>query len=231
MSMILLPGHPRHSSSSSSSSFDFKLGDKELVDTEGDKEKGQSKVDSSSSSTKTGFAMELARMMPGRYGQMRQNLGMFLVLNFMIWTGQVIFYHFDIVKNRELNYNPWRGFWISSVVWLAVAFVASVLIEGLFLYVSKHRTVNQEKDRTYDITSVTEEMAKDAEEGPPMQCEEHVGRPVPSNLLDEPRRLATSPAVFTCGPVAMTNVLRKEARKEDSFGLSRFIVYEELFEM
>jgi predicted ferric reductase len=50
-------------------------------------------------------------------------------------------------------------------------------------------------------------------------------------LLDEARRQATALGLFLCGPVAMTEALKKEARNEDSWCLTRFVVYEELFEM
>jgi predicted ferric reductase len=64
-----------------------------------------------------------------------------------------------------------------------------------------------------------------------VQYEEHVGRPVLQELLDEPRRVATAPAIFVCGPVAMTDALRRAAKTDDAFGLVRFVMYEELFEM
>jgi hypothetical protein len=220
-------------SSSSSSSFDLKLGDKELVDTEKDKEKSQVKVDSLATS---GFAMELARMMPGRYSEVCQNLALFGALSLLIWSGQWIYFHFDVVKAAQQYYNAYLAFWISNLIWLTVVLFGSFLIEGVVLHMRNYwpAPAQQEED-PFVVTSVTQERTAIAEDNTtrqePLQYEEHVGRPVPSDLLDEPRRFATAPAIFMCGPVAMTNALSKEAKVEDSFGLARFVLYEELFEM
>jgi Ferric reductase NAD binding domain len=118
-----------HASSSSSSSFDIKLGDKEPVVTEGDREKGQSKVDSSSSSVGAGFAMKLARMMAGRYSDVCQNLALFCAFSLCIWSGQWIYFHFDVVKAAERNYNPYLAFWSSNLIWLKVVFSASFCLK------------------------------------------------------------------------------------------------------
>jgi predicted ferric reductase len=208
-----------------------KSSDKKLADSEVDKDSYI--VDGS------GFAMELARMMPGRYSKVCQNLALFLAFAVLIMSGQWIYFHFEAVKNYQWSYNIFLNFWISNLIWLTTVFVGSCLIEGLVLHMRRYwpsPPPQQNKD-LYAVNSVVKELAckkdddTDDTKGPALQYEEHIGRPVVGDLLDEPRHLGTSPALFTCGPATMTNALRKEAQMEDSFGLARFVLYEEVFEM
>lgn len=183
-----------------------------------------------------GFAMELARMMPGRYGQVWRNVPLFLALTFLIWIGQWIYFHFDVIKNEQQLYNIVEGAWISSVTWIFVSIAISIVIEGVVLNFRSHwpapepeqyyiSCARDEEDRIDKVSVVKPGSTND------MMYHEHTGRPDPSMLLDEARRQATAPGLFLCGPVAMTEALKKEARNEDSWCLTRFVVYEELFEM
>jgi hypothetical protein len=206
--------------------------------------KAQDQVVAKSYSTtvgSTGFPMELARMMPGRFSTMWQNVPLFVVFTVLVWSGQWIYFHFDVVRARRLDYNSYLGSGFSNLIWLTVVVFMSFLIEAVVLHWRRYWPVPHVKDpyvvTEVDAVVVDEEAAYTKEElvkdtlPEPLQYEEHVGRPVFNELLDEPRRLATAPAIFTCGPVTMTNALRKEAQVGDSVGLTRFAVYEELFEM
>jgi NAD(P)H-flavin reductase len=199
-------------------------------------------VDGLSLSTSTGFAIGLARMMPGRYHSVWQNLPLFAALMVMFGTGQWIYFYFDVIQIAQAHYNPYLGAWISNVIWLVVVIFLSLIIERVAQWSSRCRLYPTRMSGDNDpylvsCSALCEELDDDmmlmrqGESSAVVHYEEHVGRPVLSELLDEPRRVATAPAIFVCGPDAMTDALRCAAQDSDAFGLVRFVLYEERFEM
>jgi hypothetical protein len=78
--------------------------------------------------------------------------------------------------------------------------------------VTPTRTSGDNKD-PYVVSSspVDQELARSSTISVVVHYEEHVGRPVHPELLDEPRRVATATAIFVGGTVAMTDALRRAA--------------------
>jgi hypothetical protein len=180
--------------------------------------------------------------MPGRYNSVWQNLPLFAALTVMFWSGQWIYFHFDVVQRAQARYNAYLGAWISNLTWLVVVIFLSLIIERVAQWYScRYPTRMGDDQYVVYSTPVDEELARSTKDDDGLlmkrdastvvQYEEHVGRPVLQELLDEPRRVATAPAIFVCGPVAMTDALRRAAKTDDAFGLVRFVMYEELFEM
>jgi predicted ferric reductase len=64
-----------------------------------------------------------------------------------------------------------------------------------------------------------------------IRVEHHGGRPSANDIMADASS-AEPPDIFMCGPVSMTDAIKKETRKEHSLlGFTRFCLYEEPFEM
>ncbi|KAG7367588.1 ferric reductase like transmembrane component [Nitzschia inconspicua] len=185
-------------------------------------------------SEQQGFAFELARMMPGRYCAVWQNLPLFFAILAMVWFGMWDFFHFDVIQEEAMNYNPYLGSWIGTVTWIFVSFVFGIIIEGSVLAFRSYWPAPQPND--FEVIPPHKVFTNDFEaikaEGlnEDVRLVEHFGRPDPLTLLDDARN-AEAPCVFLCGPAPLVDGVADEAKKENKLGWRRFVVYEEPFDM
>ena len=177
---------------------------------------------------KKGFDMELARMMPARESVVWRNVPVFVALSAGIWIGYYII--FEWYNYREFTYNELFGRVWGTLITLLFSVGFAFVIEGAVLRLRMHWPAPI-KD-AYAVGEYIDDSVKEVETSCVHAHLEHlVGRPSAEDFMKD-AKLAEAPGIFMCGPVAMTEVIKKEARKENSpLGLTRYCLYEEPFEM
>jgi predicted ferric reductase len=184
-----------------------------------------------------GHAMELARMMPGRHSKIQWNLPYFLIFTSCIWLG----FHFVFAPSswKRTSYNSMsRAIWVTLLV-VEMAFTIGTVTEVVVL-LFRNKWPAPKAD-TFDVlSSAATGRARHSEDLDAVlsvdstsnsSIEVLPGRPGPEDILVE-ASLACAPGIFVCGPPALVQMARAEARKENSLlGLTRYCIYEEGFEM
>lgn len=176
-----------------------------------------------------GHVMELGRMMPGRYSNIKWNVPLCIAISVPSWL--MFWYVFTSYERPEQMsyYDLVQLTWVTIYSGLAFAAFA-VLVEGSVLLFRKYwpepRLDNYEVDEFASKKEGAFVQATDT-----VTLEFKTGRP-PVGALFEGARQSVAPGIFMCGPVGMTHGVRREAEKENSrFGLTRYALYDEPFEM
>lgn len=225
----------RRSSSSSSSSGDS---DRELPTNEDPQTKNStskaeiSKGDKATNADpsftpKKDHLMELHHFMPAKHSRVLENLPCFLALGGSMWIFfYIIFYFYRSyeVRAHEGADRLWPVF-----VCILVSIGLSVFFEGCPLMaklLKKDGSVNPEPCKCRP-----EYLPVDDENGSAVVIDYRQGRANMCEIFEFADK-AECPAIFMCGPPAMTKLVREKARQENSvFGLTRFVIYEDPFEM
>lgn len=190
-----------------------------------------------------GKPMSLAHMMPARSLRMQDNVPMFLVFSLMLWLSFVIMFKWYQFRDYTTNATGERlwGFFIGVV---AIVYIAVLFELGMYCFENAFPPARADsfdvessrgRDREKHLNGETgaadgATKTKNAKESG-IRLERSAGRPHPSEYLQS-ARMAECPGLFFCGPVALTEDLKHEARKENSlFGKTRYCLYEEPFEM
>ena len=128
----------------------------------------------------------------------------------------------------------------SIVTWITICavlmyFVYGIVVEGSVLLVRKYWP--QPKADDFEIVAATAKLNHDTFEYDvdlPSKVVTLVyrdGRPTCDQIFEVPRQ-SVEPGIFMCGPASLTSMVKKEASKENSyFGLTRFCLYDEPYEM
>jgi predicted ferric reductase len=183
-----------------------------------------------------GHPMELARMFPGRYSLMIWNMPLFLVYSTTIWLGyHFLFfpYGFSETSLKMMSQETWV-----TVLVILFFFGVGLVIELTVLKFRHLWPAPQPDNFDLAVATATEKNEKLAENDE--QEETHdvssmfqllEGRPSAEEILKD-AQLASAPGVFMCGPGPLIQKVKVEARKENSvFGLTRYALYEDVFEM
>ncbi len=190
-----------------------------------------------------GTPMFMAHLMPAKSSKMIDNVPIFLVFSLMLWLGFIIM--FKWYQFREYTTNPiaermW-GFLIGTVAIFGIA----VIYEGGMMCFERALPRRRADIFEVEIDSNADDVtnASDVIRGTNqfsfvdetisagVRLETKKGRPDPSEYFETARK-AACPGLFFCGPIAMTDALKMEARKENSkYGLTRFCLYEDPFDM
>jgi predicted ferric reductase len=211
-----------------------------LSDDEGENLKaGDATLDHTNDGT-DGHMMELAHMLPGRFAEFRWNLPYFVAFSVGMWT--VFCLLFRLYYGHwmlRLYYNDWNfnayylaaeATWVTMVI-VAISFALSCAIEGM-VFLSQSRWPSPTADRfmVEEVSTSKEHELTDASSVGQSVVKHIQGRPKPTDLFEQASQ-AEAPGIFICGPLGMTSVVWKEARKENSFfGRTRYCVYDEPFE-
>lgn len=176
-------------------------------------------------------AMELYRFMPARHTRVWQNFPALFAIGGSQWIFfNIIFYYYNgyHVRNHEFYDRLWP---LILCVFSAIGIITA--IEGCAMVMSKlsrsgeDNDSNLENNFSIEISSADEEIQTTAES----LIIHRTGRPTTIDIFGETRN-AECPGIFMCGPPAMTQMVRREARKENSsFGLTRYAIYEDPFQM
>jgi predicted ferric reductase len=178
-----------------------------------------------------GHIMELGRMMPARFSQMAWNLPLFAVFTATVWLGfHISFnpYMYSIASLKEMSEETW------VTIYTILFFIATAIVtEAVVLLCRKNWpapqpdsfvvTKNEHEGQDEEDLKHTEEFDK------VFFLEER--RPGTDDIFAD-AKLSSAPGVFMCGPQSLTSMIRSEARTENSlYGLTRYALYEEVFEM
>jgi hypothetical protein len=170
-----------------------------------------------------GFAMELARMMPGRFAQVRRNIPLFIAFSGMVW----LFFHFTFfpyadVKNTFAQMSDET--WI-TILLIVFCFACGVAIEAMVLLFRTHWPAP--RPAAFDVVTYENSGIEGGESSLHHVC----GRPTHEALFAQAQS-ATAPGIFMCGAEGLCAIVKKRARQENSyFGRTRYCLYEEAFEM
>ena len=199
------------------------------------KEEPSSKDAKAELANHSGHNMELARMMPARFRHIRWNIPYFAVFSGSVWLGfHIEFYPYDYSSTDLKGFS--EQVWITFFVFLLFVGVG-IVVESMVLHFRKYWPAPRPDD--FDIVSSSKMDAKKQDKMTASLAstdisglfELHHGRPGPEDVFVDARR-ANAPGIFLCGPAPMVQMVRQEARQENSyFGLTRYVLYEESFEM
>jgi predicted ferric reductase len=206
-------------------------------ETEGDVLEGQ--LGKVAASGEQGHAMELGRMMPARHSKMIWNIPYFMVYTASVWLG----FHFEFFPenwSRTTYQGMSRATWITMLVILFYVATA-ILIESTVLLLRDIWPAPRPENFYIVSSQVIMDSSKQSDNSNVVSQNGSIraagtisvtfGRPNPENILDE-AKLASAPGIFVCGPAQLVKTVRTEAWKENSlFGLTRYCIYEEAFEM
>ena len=184
-----------------------------------------------------GHPLELARMLTRRYSNPIWNIPFFVFFSGANFFG--LWYLFSENPDRPSSYYELsKPTWVTLyavLIYVAFGVLAEACILGLRKYwpqpsldqfeIVSVRSIH-ENDKVVDDESL---FSSDKN-----NCVTFVyrnGRPSCDQLFDDARK-AAEPGIFMCGPSALTNMVKAEASKENSYlGLTRYCVYDEPYEM
>ncbi|KAL7558547.1 hypothetical protein ACA910_015749 [Epithemia clementina (nom. ined.)] len=175
-----------------------------------------------------GHSMELGRFMPGKDKKMWQNIPAFLAIGGSIWLYFFIIWYYYEVHEFTAHENLTR-IW-SLVVCLLSAIGLGIFFEGSALVAARRKLLtNPSLKKTFETSEYNPEEEL-VEEGTPT-LNFRIGRPNFEEVFQESNE-NEYPAIFMCGPMAMTDMVKNEAQKHNSlFGFTGICIYEEPFEM
>ena len=176
-------------------------------------------------------AMEPYRFMPARHTRIWQNLPALLAIGGSQWIFfNILFYYYNgyNVQKHDFYDRLWP-----LILCLFSAIGISTAFEGCAVVMSKTfrsgggNDGSRETSFPVDFSSADEELQTTSES----LIIHRTGRPTTIDIFGETRS-AECPGIFMCGPPAMTKLVRREAKKENSrFGLTRYAIYEDPFQM
>jgi predicted ferric reductase len=198
-----------------------------------------------------GHPFELARMLPGRYSSWLWNIPYFLGFSASTWL--VYWFVFS-----QQSHNAYSYFDLSKMTWTVIyvvlmyaafGFVVEATVLGLRKYWPQPRaetcgtsapcdgeapSLEDDKTSTLGINP-TEDASAVVQITPESSKEKlivyHDLRPTADQILEDARQ-ASSPGIFMFGPTSLTDMVKNEASRENSYlGLTRFCLYEEPYEM
>ena len=173
-----------------------------------------------------GHTMELGRFMPARYTKIWHNIPTLVAVGGSMWLFfYIIWYYYD-VYDFVVHENLART-WGLAVCFLS-AIGLGIFFEGSALVAARKLAANASPQKSFETAEYA--PTETLEVGSPT-FEYRAGRP---NVQELFRGASESeyPAIFMCGPVAMTAMVKGEARKRNSiFGFTGMSLYEEPFEM
>jgi hypothetical protein len=188
-----------------------------------------------------GHSLELPRMLPRRYAKFRWNVpysGFYTVVSVV-----GIRYLFDRTPQEVMNYYE-----LSEMTWIVLYAVFmyvgfSIIAETCVLCLRNYWP--QPVPDMFEVVATGEKRNElsDADGGDASNIEDgnlpcanvtivyRQGRPNADQLFEDARR-AAEPGIFMCGPSALTQMVKAEASKENSYlGLTRYCLYDEPYEM
>lgn len=185
--------------------------------------------DSSTPLATRGHWMELGRMMPGRYRNIVWNLPLFLAISLPTWfMCRFVFLRYE--SKEQMSYYDYTQMTWATIQSGCTFVLFAILVEALVLALRRCLPQPRLDDFGVEEFLVTREDAEIVSTDN-VTLEFLTGRPTPEAIL-EAARLSMAPGIFMCGPVAMTKGIRNEASKENSwFGLTRYALYDEPFEV
>jgi predicted ferric reductase len=186
-----------------------------------------------------GHPLELARMLPRRFSRAVANFPYFAALSSSIWVG-----YWYIFKHDPTD--PMSYYQYSQITWYTVyailMYVAyGVGVEAIVLGLRKYWPQEAESEAASapvvpsksagDDDGKGNDAEGDLQEVPAVNIEYFTERPTMDQIFED-ARLADAPGVFMYGPTSLTGAVKAEAAKENSvFGLTRFCLYDEPYEM
>jgi hypothetical protein len=107
----------------------------------------------------------------------------------------------------------------------------AVLIELAVWSIGKYWPEPKLDSFSVEQVTATKDCELEMEKNNKVTLEFLTGRPGMEDIFG-PMSTAEAPGIFMCGPASMTQDIRRAAAKENSrFGLTRFSLYDEPFEM
>lgn len=181
-----------------------------------------------------GHDMEPSRFMPALYSKILQNVPQFFFMSSSLWIGLVVCAHY--MSNGHFKILHWVSAIWSILVYLMISVALFIFSEVFFLLWAKRGPPEgNEANSTTQVDKVNvagRQKLNDNESGVALVVIEHrYSRPTATDIFSG---LNTSecPGIFMCGPPGLTQMVREETAKENShFGLTRYAVYEEPFEL
>jgi predicted ferric reductase len=186
-----------------------------------------------------GTPMSLARMMPARSLRMIDNLPIFIVFSFMLWLSFIIMFRWYQFREYTTNATGERlwGFFIGMIAIVTTSILFElwmVCFERTFppVHADSFCVENSHGGDKKHFNEIKDCGTNRDEYEPGVRLERSTGRPHPSEYFQS-ARMAECPGLFFCGPVPLTEALKREAGKENSkfFGVTRYCLYEEPFDM
>lgn len=202
-------------------------------------------------SSLVGHPMELARMLPARYSKIKWNVPYFLAFSFTVCITFYVFFTTYMLEDTSLAQMS-ASTWVLLLVLLSHVVIAFA-IEALCLHGSNYWPAPRPDE--YSIVGDTVELEmQGATEGfhendtstidtssmfqygstsdtSSMFVLQYGSRPISADIFAD-AQLASAPGIFMCGPQALVGMVRKEAAKQNSeLFLTRYALYEEVFDM
>jgi predicted ferric reductase len=180
------------------------------------------------SAAQKGHAMEHHRFMPAIHSGIVANLPHAVMMGLSLLFGMVLVNHFVDTFQFKTVYH-YSGP-VSTFFYILVSLGLAVIFEAVYFYAGKYfpeakpykYTTSQWKPES-NVNEVTKLSTMST-------IEYRSGRPSAPDVFDLLED-ATCPGIFMCGPVGLTDMVKKYARIENSVGLTRYALYEEPFEM
>jgi predicted ferric reductase len=178
-----------------------------------------------------GHHMEVSHMMPGRFDYIQWNIPLFVAISVPSWiTFWYIFqgYEWDETPSyHELAVLTWMSIYM-VMIHIGFAILIKVAVWSLGKYLPEPKL---DSFAVEEQVTVTKDCDPELEQNKNVTLEFYTGRPSMEEIFD-PMKTAEAPGIFMCGPAPMIKDIRSEASKENSrFGLTRFCLYDEPFEM
>ncbi|GAX28217.1 hypothetical protein FisN_41Lu012 [Fistulifera solaris] len=188
-----------------------------------------------------GHPLELPRMLPRRFAEYRWNIPYFIFYTVVTVIG--FGYLFDRTPKNVMNYYE-----LSEMTW---TFLYAVFMYGGFSVIAETCVLclrnfwPQPVPDVFEVVATGKKLTElsdsddvDAtiiESGNPPNEDETIvyrqGRPTSDQIFKDARS-AAEPGIFMCGPSALTQMVKAEASKENSYlGLTRYCLYDEPYEM
>ena len=188
----------------------------------------------------SGHPLELPRMLPRRHSKALWNIPFFVFYSGVTFFG--FWYLFSQTPQKPSNYYELSKMtWITLyVVFMYIGF--GILSETTVLHLRKYWP--QPAPDTFDVAAGGKMIdLSDSDEDLSLSVRDanlpsanvslvyRHGRPTSEQIFED-ARAAAEPGIFMCGPSALTQMVKSEASKENSYlGLTRYCLYDEPFEM
>jgi len=174
-------------------------------------------------------SMELARLMPSRHDRVWRNIPAFVAVGGSLWLlFYIIFNYYNDYEIKVHEFYDRLGPLILCVLaatLLSLGFEFCALVSPIFWQDNNPPASRRKATAAY--LSIDAETTHNAD----AVIEHRDGRPTVAEIFAEPQR-AVCPGIFMCGPPSMTKQVRDKANGENSvFGLTRYALYEDPFEM
>jgi predicted ferric reductase len=188
---------------------------------------------------------ELARMMPRRFSNPIWNIPLFISFSFAVWFGFWFLFTRDNIETQSY-------YDLSSMTWVTIYGILfyvgfGIVVEATVLALRKYWPKQSvDSFKVLYSPAVPSKTGKDQDnqdmndieiDTDNFQPKKNVtlvhrsGRPTEVQIFEDARN-AVEPGIFMCGPTPLIQMVKKEASKENSiFGLTRYCLYDEPYEM